>query len=385
MILTQCAVCATELGLTLGKKCGRCSTRYCGPECQVQHWKDGGHDQLCKKIKKAGGAEQYNANQNYSEAVTVAAEACADDTKGQTCYICTQALHWKTKEGLVRGCSCRGTAGFAHVSCLAEQAKILLAEAEENNLGPDACQARWERWSTCSLCEQNYHGVVACALGWACWKTYVGRPETDVARTGAMHQLGIGLHEAGRHEDALSVREAELAMLRRLDVREDSILAAQGNLANTYDKLGRVEEALNLYHDVYSGELIFYGAAHEQTIISASNYADSLIGLQRFKEAKALFRKTIPVARRVLGESDITTLRMRSTYAGALSVDPAATLDDLREAVTTLEDTDRTARQVLGGTHPTTVKVGRSLREARAALRAREESDVCEALRKAEV
>jgi len=50
MILTQCAVCATELGLSLGKKCGRCSTRYCGPECQVQHWKEGGHDKLCKLI-----------------------------------------------------------------------------------------------------------------------------------------------------------------------------------------------------------------------------------------------------------------------------------------------------------------------------------------------
>ena len=122
MILTQCAVCATELGLSLGKKCGRCSTRYCGPECQVQHWKEGGHDKLCKSIKKAGGAEQYNANKKYAEAVAVAAEKCADDTKGQTCYICTQALHWKTKEGLVRGCACRGTAGFAHVSCLAEQA-----------------------------------------------------------------------------------------------------------------------------------------------------------------------------------------------------------------------------------------------------------------------
>ena len=58
-----------------------------------------------------------------------AVEACADDTKGQTCYICTQALHWKTKEGLVRGCSCRGTAGIAHVSCLAEQAKILLVRS----------------------------------------------------------------------------------------------------------------------------------------------------------------------------------------------------------------------------------------------------------------
>ena len=93
MYLTKCAVCATELGLTLGKKCGRCSTRYCGPECQVQHWKEGGHDKLCKKNKKAGGAEQYNANKKYAEAVAVAAEACADDTKGQTCYICLEAVH----------------------------------------------------------------------------------------------------------------------------------------------------------------------------------------------------------------------------------------------------------------------------------------------------
>ena len=149
MILTQCAVCATDLGLTLGKKCGRCSTRYCGPECQKQHWEAGGHDKLCKKIKKAGGAEQYNANNKYAEAVTVAVEACAEDTKGQACYICTQALHWKTKEGLVRMCACRGTAGFAHVSCLAEEAKILFAEAEENNLDWEVKNPRFERWDKC--------------------------------------------------------------------------------------------------------------------------------------------------------------------------------------------------------------------------------------------
>ena len=129
----------------MGKKCGRCSTRYCGPACQEQHWKEGGHDKLCKKIKKAGGAEQYHANTKYTAAVTVAAEACADDTKGQTCYICTQALHWKTKEGIVRMCSCRGTSGFAHVSCLAEEAKILVAEAEENNLNGKVFDERWVR------------------------------------------------------------------------------------------------------------------------------------------------------------------------------------------------------------------------------------------------
>ena len=98
--------------------------------CQHDHWRRG-HKQMCKKIHRGGNAEQYHANKKYKEAVAVAVEACADDTKGQTCFICTQALHWKTKEGLVRGCACRGTAGFAHVSCLAEQAKILVAEAED--------------------------------------------------------------------------------------------------------------------------------------------------------------------------------------------------------------------------------------------------------------
>ena len=205
----------------------------------MDHWRRG-HKQICKKIHRGGNAEQYHADKKYKEAVAVAVEACADDTKGQTCYICTQALHWKTKEGLVRGCACRGTAGFAHVSCLAEQAKILVAEAVENNLGDDAFNKRWARWHTCSLCEQDYHGAVFCALGWACWKTYLGRPE------GHRNWLGALVNASG------------------------------------------------------------------------------------------------------------------------------ATLDDIREAVTTLDDVARIARRVLGGAHPTTKNIEAALRDARVVLRARE-------------
>jgi tetratricopeptide (TPR) repeat protein len=369
MILTQCAVCATELGLSLGKKCGRCSTRYCGAECQKQHWEEGGHDKLCKKIKKAGGAEQYNANEKYAEAVAVAVEKCADDTKGQTCYICTQALHWKTKEGLVRMCSCRGTSGFAHVSCLAEQAKILLAEAEENNLDDKVKNARFDRWHMCSLCEQEYHGVVRCALGWACWKTYLGRPEADRVRAGAMNLLGNGLSVARHDEEALSVREAELSMERRLGDSESNILVMQGNLANTYHLLGRLEEALRLRRDVYSATLRLFGE-HERTFIAANNYASTLANARRYKEARSLLRKTIPVARRVLGESRELTLRMRDIYATALHLNTDATLDDLREAVTTLEDVAPIARRVLGGAHPVTVEIEESLQNAQAALSA---------------
>jgi hypothetical protein len=376
MILTQCAVCATELGLSLGKKCGRCSTRYCGPECQVQHWKEGGHDNICKKIKKAGGAEQYNANTKYTEAVAVAAEACADDTKGQKCYICTQALHWKTKEGLVRMCACRGTAGFAHVSCLAEQAKILFAEAEENNLDPKVQQAKWTRWHTCGLCEQEYVGVVRCALGWACWKTYVGRPETGWALRSAMKQLGNGLGAAGHHEDALSVRETELSTLLRLGVDEEVIFAVKQNLAGTYKSLGRLDDCLRTQQDAYSGLLKLYGEDDMFTLGAANNYASILGQLERFEEAKSLMKKTMPVARRVLGDHNSMMLRMRWSYARALCEDVSSTSEDLREAVTTLEDAAPTARRVLGGAHPITGGIEECLRGARATLHAHETGDV---------
>ena len=274
----------------------------------------------------------------------------------------------------MRGCACRGTAGFAHVSCLAEQAKILRQEAEENNLDAKARNERWKRWETCSLCEQQYHGVVKCAFGWACWKTYVGRPEGNAARRRAMTILGNGLFAGGHHVDALTVREADLAMKRRLGGSEEHILNAQNNLAGTYLALGRNEEALSMRRDVYSGRLKLHGEEHEMTLLAANNYADSLNSLKRFKEAKALFRKTLPMARRVLGECHDTTLRMGSLYAKALYEDPGATLDDLREAVTTLEEAERTARRVLGSAHPAVLEFERSLREAREVLAARDEA-----------
>ena len=49
-----------------------------------------------------------------------------------------------------------------------------------------------------------------------------------------------------------------------------------------------------------------------------------------------------------------------------------ATLDDLREAITMLQDAERATRRLLGGAHPLTGDIEGALREARAALRARE-------------
>ena len=115
------------------------------------------------------------------------------------------------------------------------------------------------------------------------------------------------------------------------------------------------------------------GEENSRSLQAADYYAKTLIRRELFEEAKALLRKIIPVARRVLGADYWLTLRIRCTYAEALYNDPAAPLNDLREAVTTLEDTNRIARRVLGNTHPTTNEYEEALREARAALRDRTE------------
>ena len=80
----------------------------------------------------------------------------------------------------------------------------------------------------------------------------------------------------------------------------------------------------------------------------------------------------MPVARRVLGENNEITLKLRWIYGQALYRDEGATLDDLRKAVTTLEETKRIARRVFGGKHPDVVDMENNLQLAQAKLRARE-------------
>ena len=82
-------------------------------------------------------------------------------------------------------------------------------------------------------------------------------------------------------------------------------------------------------------------------------------------------RKTIPVARRVLGILHEYTIKMQWTYAETLYKDDSASIDDLREAVNTLEDLAQGGRRVYGGSHPFMGGFELHIQESRAALLAR--------------
>ena len=63
---------------------------------------------------------------------------------------------------------------------------------------------------------------------------------------------------------------------------------------------------------------------------------------------------------------------MRINYAEALCQADGATLDDVREGVETIDDTERIARRVLGDAHPFTVTVRNCRRNADVVLAAHE-------------
>ena len=348
MILTTCAACAAPLP-RLAKQCSRCKTRYCGAACQAQHWKEGGHDKRCKKIRKGGGAEQSHADKKYKEVVAVAVEACTEDTNGQKCYLCLEAVHSRTGEGLVRGCACGDRDGVSspelgvvHVSCLARQAKI----AYEGDVG---MPSTWNDWYICRLCEQQYHGVVACALGWACWKTYVDRPENDETRKCAMYQLGNGLMNNKQYADAVSIYETCAAPNDK---------TASGNLASCYSNLGRHKDALRVKRKSYYQILEQYDDQHPIILTEAYGFALILTQLERWSEAKNILGEH----RRRQWRDAIESLQVEYYYAYCLVYDDAATLKDLSEAKMIMEEVPPAAERLLGTTHPKTKSIIEVLR-----------------------
>ena len=115
---------------------------------------------LCEKSSAAVAPKQHHARRApVAIADAMAVRSCVADTAGEICYICRTD---GKKEGLVRGCACRGTMGAAHLSCLAQQARLPANENDPSHTGAlEDYSSRWGRWQTCRLCDQRRHGVVA--------------------------------------------------------------------------------------------------------------------------------------------------------------------------------------------------------------------------------
>jgi tetratricopeptide (TPR) repeat protein len=367
MLRNTCAAC----GVSGAKKdCGRCKTTYCSVACQEQHWKEGGHKDLCKRIKRGGGAEQYHADKKYKEAVAEAIEECAEATKGQTCYICRDE---KSTEGLVRGCACHTTEGFAHLSCLVREAQV----CGEDELQQHNRNKLWTKWAECGLCHQRYHGAVARALARGMWKTYVSRPEGDAIRGYALNIMGIT--KGMNNEEALCAATAYREWCCRFDPA--NIMTADENLALVYKHLRCHDEAISVLQRVRAEKLRrLRGSENEDSVMTLLNISASHSCAGRHAEAIALLSKERPAACRALGEDHHLCLSL-ARLLGTAHLQRGADLGDFLAAGAILRDVILRNRKFLGPDHPHTHGAERTFVQALEALeKAGCEADILEKL-----
>ena len=143
----------------------------------------------------------------------------------------------------------------------------------------------------------------------------------------------------------------------------------QGNLANSYAALGRIEQALSINREVYARRSALYGKCHESTLGTAGNLASALVDdLEQFDEAKVFLRDRIPEASRVLGNDHSITFRLQRMYAQSLYQNYRASREDVTVAIATLEDLDRRQTRIYGAAHPQTCATRRCLEAARKQL-----------------
>ena len=128
-----------------------------------------------------------------------------------------------------------------------------------------------------------------------------------------------------------------------------------------------------------------------RSLYAEALFRDTSATLDDLCEAVTTLAEIEGTARRVLGGAQPITQGIERTLrhaqaalavgdAEALIMDDGATLDDLREAVSTLEDAERTTRRVFGSSHPLAVTLERDLRNARAILSVRANAPTCVAI-----
>jgi hypothetical protein len=137
----------------------------------------------------------------------------------------------------------------------------------------------------------------------------------------------------------------ELATEKRVGARESDMLRVKGNIASTYQSLGRLEEALSLEREIYARHVALEGMDSDITMIAVICLANTLSKLRRYGEVISFTQDKITLCQRVLGAEHEHTFFLRELYA--LVLFNIGSHDDREQAEAILADVVQKMRRVL--------------------------------------
>mmetsp|Transcript_24832 Transcript_24832/g.50935 ORF Transcript_24832/g.50935 Transcript_24832/m.50935 type:complete len:556 (-) Transcript_24832:143-1810(-) len=125
-----------------------------------------------ERLKQGSNMKPKGASPKHPSKVSAAAKTrkASGDT---TCWICLEGAADGCNEPLMRDCACRGSAGYAHVSCLIEAATLQDEQLRQRARTGETWQDKWE---CCGICLQRFYGDVNHELAMARYNLYKDHP-----------------------------------------------------------------------------------------------------------------------------------------------------------------------------------------------------------------
>ena len=203
---------------------------------------------------------------------------------------------------LLRGCACRGSAGFGHMRCF--------VQAGSHN--PSS-------WRTCPVCKQQYTGALQLGLAQAHWAQVRGLEGDDWERMDAASDLAQA-HVAGGDFDAALMLREELVQTGRqaLGDGHPATLGHINNLGSLYLRMSQFADAAPLLREALVGWRSEFGNEHPNTIVAMVNLAGLYHNIGDFSAATELLQEGLTSSREAaaLGEYHTITLTCINNLAG---------------------------------------------------------------------
>ena len=168
---------------------------------------------------------------------------------------------------------------------------------------------------------------------------------------GSRNNLANAYQDVGRLDEAITLHKQTLdARTRTLGPHHPDTLGSGDNLACAYREAGRLDEAITLHKQTLDARIHILGPNHPDTLTSRHNLAVAYRDAGRLDQAITLFKQTLDDRTHILGPNHPDTLGSRSNLAYAYQ-----DAGRLHEAITLYEQTLTDRTRVLGPHHPSTL------------------------------
>ncbi|CAL9336511.1 FxSxx-COOH system tetratricopeptide repeat protein [Streptomyces sp. Tu 3180] len=205
-------------------------------------------------------------------------------------------------------------------------------------------RARGEYRTGLSLCEQ--------AL--AHWRSFMS-PTSRVMRL-AMLQHSNLLRRSGRYQEAEAVGREGVRAFDGRPPDDPDLLSARNALGGALMALARLDEAYELYEDMYRQYLGTVGPENPRTLQARENLGSTLGLLGRYDEARQVFEENAAIRTRLFRTENLDTLRSNLNVARMLRL-----LGQYVEATSRQELNLRLHRDRLGSNNPETMRAEHNL------------------------